>query len=250
VSVAAGQDDVTDAGLSFGSVARAYELVRPTYPGEVVEWLVPRGVHRIIDLGAGTGKFARALVDRGLDVVGVEPSAGMRETFANAVGGATVIAGSAEDIPLEDASVDAVVVAQAWHWVDSTRAVPEVARILRPGGSLGLVWNTRDEGEAWVAALSALFAEYAVTNELAGEPEVGPPFGPLDHYALRWRHPMTAEEIVDLFASRSYLITLPPDERAEALQQVRTLVMTHPDTAGRQQSNMPYVTRAFRAELP
>ncbi len=253
--MAAERDDVTvgpvtDARLSFGAVAQAYELARPTYPGDVVDWLIPRGTRRVVDLGAGTGKFTRALVDRGLDVVAVEPSAGMREVFAQTVAGAEVIAGSAEDIPLEDASVDAVVVAQAWHWVDSTRAVPEVARILRPGGSLGLVWNTRDEREAWVAALSALFAQYAVTNELASEPEVGPPFGPLDHYELRWRNPMTAEEIVDLFASRSYLITLSPEERAEALQQVRALVMTHPDTAGRQQINMPYVTRAFRAELP
>jgi SAM-dependent methyltransferase len=249
VSVAAEQDDVTDARLSFGAVAGAYELARPTYPDEVVDWLVPRGARRIIDLGTGTGKFARALVDRGLEVVGVEPSAGMRETFASAVSGATVIAGSAEDIPLEDASVDAVVVAQAWHWVDPARAVPEIARVLRPGGSLGLVWNTRDESEPWVAALSDVLAEHAVTNELDSEPEVGPPFSPLERYEIRWCNPMTAEGIVELFASRSYLITLSQEERAAALQQVRSLIMSHPDTAGRQEILMPYVTRAFRAEL-
>ena len=247
--MAAEQDGVTDAGLSFGAVAQAYELARPTYPGEVVDWLVPRGARRIIDLGAGTGKFARALVDRGLDVVGVEPSAGMRETFANVVSGATVITGSAEDIPLEDASVDAVVVAQAWHWVDPMRAVPEIARVLRPGGSLGLVWNTRDESEPWVAALSDVFAQYSVTNELDSEPEVGPPFGPLESYEVRWCNPTTAEGIVELFGSRSYLITLSREERAAALQQVRSLIMSHPDTVGREEIRLPYVTRAFRTEL-
>ena len=245
----ANDSETQPPGLSFGAAAGTYELVRPTYPGEVVDWLVPSAARRVIDLGAGTGKLTRTLVDRGFNVVAVEPSAGMREAFVTAVSGAPVIAGSAEDIPLADASVDAVVVAQAWHWVDPTRAAREVARVLRPGGSLGLVWNSRDEGEPWVAALSAILAQYAIPNEVHLGPEVGPPFRPLERFELKWHHPMTADGIVDLFASRSYLITLSQEERAEALQQVRALVGNHPDLAGHREIGMPYVTHAYRTAL-
>lgn len=172
----------------------------------------------------------------------------MREVFVNVVPGATVMAGSAEDIPLPDASADVVAVAQAWHWVDPAHAAPEVARVLRPGGSLCLVWNARDEDEPWVAALTVILAQYGANNESCLDPEVGPLFGPLERCEVRWSHPMTAQGIVDLFASRSYVIALSLNGRTEALEQVRELLRTHPDTRGRDEIQMPYVTRAFRAK--
>jgi SAM-dependent methyltransferase len=107
---------------SFGAAADAYERGRPPYPPEAIGWLLPEGVSRVLDLGAGTGKLTRQLRGRGLDVVAVEPSAGMREQLARAVPDVTVLAGTAEDIPLPDGSVDAVLVAQAWHWVDPGRS--------------------------------------------------------------------------------------------------------------------------------
>ena len=122
---------------SFGAAADAYERGRPPYPPEAVDWLLPPGASRVLDLGAGTGKLTRQLRDRGLDVIAVEPSAGMRDQLARAVPGVTVRAGSAEELPLAGGSVDVVLVAQAWHWVDRSRAVPEVARVLVPGGRLG-----------------------------------------------------------------------------------------------------------------
>src|SRR5580692_7460527 len=103
---------------SFGAAAATYERGRPPYPPEAVDWLLPDGATRVLDLGAGTGKLTRQLHDRGLDVIAVEPSAGMREELTRAVPGVAAYAGSAEEIPLPGSSVDAVLVAQAWHWVD------------------------------------------------------------------------------------------------------------------------------------
>ena len=144
---------------SFDSAAGLYERGRPPYPPAALDWLLPPGARRVLDLGAGTGKLTRQLVARGLDVVAVEPLDGMRAELARAVPGARVLAGSAERIPLADGAVDAVLAAQAWHWVDPARAVPEVARVLAPGGTLGLVWNERDERESWVAELGRIIGE-------------------------------------------------------------------------------------------
>ncbi len=121
-------------GLSFGAAAVTYERARPSYPDEAIDWLLPPGARRVLDLGAGTGKLTRGLRDRGLDVVAVEPSAGMRDQLARVLPGVRALAGTAERIPLAGHAVDAVLVAQAWHWVDPARAVPEAARVLAAGG--------------------------------------------------------------------------------------------------------------------
>ena len=138
---------------SFGAAAAEYERGRPPYPPEAIDWLLPPSPRRVVDLGAGTGKLTRQLHERGLDVVAVEPSAGMREQLARLLPAVPLLDGTAEAIPLADASVDVVLVAQAWHWVDPRRALPEVARVLSPGGRLGLVWNIRDERVDWVKQL-------------------------------------------------------------------------------------------------
>jgi len=151
----------------------------------------------VLDLGAGTGKLTRQLRDRGLDVVAVEPSEGMREQLARAVPGAAVYAGSAEQIPLPDHSVDAVLVAQAWHWVDRGRAVPEVARALVPGGRLGLVWNIRDEREDWVAELGRILHDPG-DHHRGDRGIVGPPFGPVEHRDVEWTHRLSRDELIDL----------------------------------------------------
>src|SRR5579875_2254998 len=146
------------AAQSFGGVADVYERARPSYPAEAVDWLVPAAARRVADVGAGTGKFTRGLTGRGFEVIAIEPSAGMRAELARVLPDVTLLAGSAEDIPVESGTLDAVLLAQAWHWVDRTRAVPEVARVLAPGGRLGLVWNIRDERVDWVLRLSEILA--------------------------------------------------------------------------------------------
>jgi SAM-dependent methyltransferase len=235
---------------SFGAAAQLYEQARPSYPAAVVDLLVPPGARRVVDLGAGTGKLTRVLLERGLDVVAVEPSAGMRAEFARVLPGVPVLDGRAEGLPLDDGSVDAVVAGQAWHWVDPARAVPEVARVLAPGGCLGLVWNLRSTDEPWLEQLDRLLGRTRAPGE--GDPEapvVGPPFGPLERRELSWRSELSREGVVELVASRSYALVLEPPERERLLAAVRRLLAEHPGTAGRDLVPMTYRTVCFRAFL-
>jgi SAM-dependent methyltransferase len=229
---------------SFGAAAAAYERGRPLYPPEAVAWLVPEGARTVVDLGAGTGKLTRALRAPGREVVAVEPSAGMREQFARVLPDVRVLEGTGESIPLPDSTADTLLCAQAWHWVDPERAVPEVARVLRPGGRIGLVWNYRDLTVPWVAELDGILrgAAEAPTGNIQVD-GVSEPFGPMERELFRWSHAMTAAEIVDMVASRSYVITLEPPARQDLLDRVRSLLdETRP-------AEMPYVTECFRAEL-
>jgi SAM-dependent methyltransferase len=233
---------------SFGAAADSYQRGRPQYPQTVVEWLVPRRARSVLDLGAGTGKLTRPLVEAGLKVTAVEPSQGMREQLAAAVPGATVLAGTAERIPLPDASVEAVVVAHAWHWFDQARAVPEVARVLVPGGTLSLVWNDRDETEPWMAALGAIMHRQAA-QVIDTSPRLGPPFGPPERMELRWQQLVTRQEILDMVASRSYVISMPAPERDELLGEAAELLSEHPDLSGRAEIALPYMARCTRVRL-
>lgn len=231
---------------SFGPAAAQYERGRPPYPAEAVEWLLPAGARRVLDLGAGTGKLTRELLRRGLEVTAVDPSDGMLAELGRVLPDVPALAGTAENIPLPDDSVDAVLVAQAWHWVDPARAVPEIARVLSPGGRIGLIWNLRDGREDWVRRLGELL----VSPELRRDPVVGPPFGAVEVRDFPWTHRISADKLLDLVASRSYIILLPSDERAAVLAQVRQLMATHPALVGRTEFDLPYVTQCARATLP
>ena len=236
-------------GRRFGEVADAYERGRPSYPVAIVDWLLSSRPDRVVDLGAGTGKFTRDLVGRVGEVVAVEPDAGMRAAMARVLPGVVALAGIAERIPLPDRSVDAVVAAQAWHWVDPAAAVPEVARILRPGGMLGLVWNDRDEGDPWVATLSAVLEEFGTNPDSGYEPVVGLPFGPLERTEVRWTSHVSVDGVVDMIASRSYVIALADVARSDLIARVRS----HARAAAAPSTGLVpvrYVTRAYRARLP
>ncbi len=236
---------------SFGGAADAYERGRPGYPQEALDWLLPPTARRVLDLGAGTGKLTRSLVERGLDVVAVEPLEGMRREFARALPGVPVLAGAAEAIPLDAGSVDAVVVGQAWHWVDVPRASAEAARVLTDGGRLGLVWNHREASRPWVAELERLIAEPAMGNrpDDDSEPTVGAPFRPPERHDVPWEDELDRPAVLDAVASRSYVITLPDDRREALLAGVRDLLGTHPDLAGRSRVRIPYVARCYRSTV-
>ena len=239
--------DVTDPAASFGPVADIYERGRPPYPAAALDWLLPSGTPRVIDLGAGTGQLTRLIRQRGLPVTAVEPSPGMRAQLATSVPGVPVVDGSAESMPLTAGSADAVLVAQAWHWVDPARAVPEVARVLAPGGRLGLLWNVRDDRADWVRRLDEIIGNRDGRSDL--EAVIGAPFGPARHESFAWTHRLGASTLLDLVASRSAVILLPPDERAALLREVRQLIATHPELVGRTEFALPFVTYCTRADL-
>jgi SAM-dependent methyltransferase len=234
--------------MSFGAVADAYERSRPSYPEEALDWLLPPGARKVLDLGAGTGKLTRSLVARGLEVVAVEPTPGMREQFARVLPGVELLDGTGESIPLPDGSVDAVLMAQAWHWVDPDTASPEVARVLRPGGTLGLLWNVRDAGVDWIARLDRLLPGPGEEQLGSLAPRVAAPFGPVERYDVRWSDPVSVASLIDLTRSRSWVIALDEEHRERVLEDVRAQAQARLDTTGT--LTLEYVTRCSRARRP
>ena len=154
---------------AFADVADAYERARPVYPEDAVRWLAGDDTRDVVDLGAGTGKLTRALVAFGHRVTAVEPLPEMLEQILTSAPGAFALLGSAEIIPLPDASADVVTCAQSFHWFEHAVALPEIARVLRPGGRLALVWNSRDDRDPWMSRLSAI-----IGNETVQETDVVP----------------------------------------------------------------------------
>ncbi|OBF15805.1 class I SAM-dependent methyltransferase [Mycobacterium kubicae] len=236
-----------DRSLSFGSAAAAYERGRPSYPPEAIDWLLPAAAHDVLDLGAGTGKLTTRLVERGLDVIAVDPVPEMLEVLRGSLPQTRALLGTAEEIPLPDNSVDAVLVAQAWHWVDPARAVPEVARVLRPGGTLGLVWNTRDERLGWVRELGEIIGRDG--DPVRDKVTLPEPFTDVSRHQVEWTNYVTPQALIDLVASRSYCITSPDEVRTKTLDRVRQLLATHPALANANGLAMPYVTVCVRATL-
>lgn len=229
---------------AFAEVAGAYERGRPGYPEEAVRWLAGDKPRDVVDLGAGTGKLTRALVQLGHRVTAIEPLPEMLELLPAAAPGAFATLGNAEVIPLPDAHADVVTCAQSFHWFDHRRALPEIARILRPGGRLALVWNTRDEEDPWVARLSAL-----IGNEAVGEDDSTVPidasglFGPVETATFRFEQQLDRDTLLELVLSRSYCAKLPPDEREPILRAVGEL---YDETAEAEEVRLPYLTECFR----
>ena len=244
-------DPRRERSLSFGSQAAAYERGRPSYPPEAVDWLLAPTdtwvARDVLDLGAGTGKLTTRLVERGLTVIAVDPIAEMLEMLRTALPDTPALLGSAEQIPLPDNAVDAVLVAQAWHWFDSERAVAEIARVLRPGGRLGVLWNTRDERSGWVKDFGRIVGlEHDRDNATVDLPE---PFTDIATHQVEWTNYITPQALIDYVASRSYCITSPAEVRARTLDEVRELLVSHPSLANATGLAMPYITVCVRATL-
>ncbi|KUI32722.1 class I SAM-dependent methyltransferase [Mycobacterium sp. GA-2829] len=237
----------TDPSLSFGAQAAAYERGRPSYPPEAIDWLLPGGAHTVLDLGAGTGKLTTRLVERGLDVIAVDPIPEMLEVLTGSLPDTPALLGTAEEIPLDDDSVDAVLVAQAWHWFDPERAIKEVSRVLRPGGRLGLVWNTRDERMGWVKDLGRIIGHE--NDPFTDRVSLPKPFTGIERHHVEWTNYLTPQALIDLVASRSYCITSPADVQTRTLDRVRELLATHPALVNATGLALPYVTVCIRATL-
>ncbi len=249
--------DIHAAAHGFESGASAYERGRPDYPHEVTDWLsesLRLGPGKtVLDLGAGTGKFTRYLTATGATVIAVEPVDGMRAKLVATMPEVHALAGTAETIPLPDASVDALVCAQAFHWFASKAALAEMSRVLRPGGRLGLIWNMRDESNPWVAAISEIIHPYEgdAPRAYKGTWKAAfpvPTLSPLEMQRFPYGHTGTPEDvIVNRTLSTSFIAKLPDSERESVATRLRQLIAVHPDLRDKAEVTYPYVTETYTA---
>ena len=240
--------DAESRRLSFGRRAADYDRFRPGYPRPAVAWALGAVPRRVVDLGAGTGLMSEVLLGCGHDVIAVEPDEGMRQQLAARHGGRIqAMDGSAEGIPVDDSSFDAVVVAQAFHWFELDTALPEIARVLRPGGALVIVWNVRDDDVEWVEQLSRIVGRVDARSGSRDEgvPRIEPWFASVERGDFPYQQPLDSASLERLVDTYSY-VALSPD-REEILQQVRELAGMHPSLAGRASFALPYVTTVYRA---
>ena len=239
-------------GTSFGAVAQIYDASRPTYPAQSAQWLVgvpPTGNGiDVADVGAGTGKMTAVLLGLGHRVTAIEPDEGMLSLLRRKFPQATAFVGTAERLPLLDASVDAVVVAQAFHWVDKAVAFVEIARVLRPGGWLGVVWNDRDESDEWTPQISRAWGERAEIVGASFEHAVPehPRFGPVERHHSSHSQELDEDGLVALTASRSYVIALPAEERDRLFDDMRSLFARHRYATGEPGITIRYTTHSYR----
>jgi ubiquinone/menaquinone biosynthesis C-methylase UbiE len=243
------------ASIGFQRAADAYERGRPDYPTAAVEHLlrmlkIGPGA-RVVELGAGTGKFTKALVASGAEVVAVEPVEAMRRKLGELLPGISLVDGTAEAIPLAEDSVDAVVAAQAFHWFRTDEAVGEIHRVLKAGGGLGLIWNARDESSEWGRELTRIIeAHEGSTPRYKSfawrEPfDTGHLFSPLQKAEFPHVQTMSREALQDRVGSISFIAALPDTEREAVLNQVRELVGRDAGNRAESKISLPYRTDVY-----
>ena len=247
------------AQVGFGREAQAYERSRPSYPPDAVAWLVDRLRIRpgavVADLAAGTGKLTRLLTPSRASVIAIEPISEMSHVLRHILPDLPIAAGTAEALPIRAASLDAVCAAQAFHWFDADPAFAELARVLRPGGRVGILWNARDRSVDWVDRVwaimdeverSAPWRDHENWRESALGDRAG--FGPVRSAVFRHEHPMTPEGVVDRIRGVSHVAALPAPELTAVLDDIRQVLATHPQTRGRGELRIPYRTDCFWTE--
>jgi SAM-dependent methyltransferase len=216
----------------------------------------------VVELGSGTGKFTRSLARLGAARVAIEPTAGMRRVFARTVPDVPALRGTAEAIPLPDGFADAVVAAQAFHWFDPDRALPEIARVLRRHGSIGMIWNLRDESVGWSRGISDIIGPYRSpdidprvdTAPTTRDPRwrrairaPGSPFGRLHRRTFRHVQRAPRATFVLRVLSVSIIAVQPEEERRRVARRVKALLDSDPATRGRAMLEMPYRTDVYWA---
>ena len=244
---------------SFGMVADEYNRLRSAPCAVALDWLVPEEATEVLEIGAGTGILTRLLAERVDHLIAVEPDDRMRAVLAQADGRIEVLAGQAEKIPAGSTSVDVVIAQSAWHWVDESRAIPEVARVLRPGGRLSLVWTGPDRSVDWMRSLWAggiIFSpdektevdsrrkrRHLVNVDVGGTS----PFLQPETKLFRWTRPMAKADLVALAATYSTVITMEESTRREHLESMTRFLDTDEALSGLETIDVPMRSYCWRA---
>lgn len=241
-------DDIlrTRRAKTFGGVADVYERTRPGYPDEAVLWMTGSSPTKVLDLGAGTGKLTERVLGLGHHAVALDPDANMLRPLRKQIRGARIVQACAERIPFASRTFDTIVVGQAFHWFDLEQALPEMARVLRPGGVLALVWNIRDESVPWVRRLGRLIGSEEMESPAEMLEESGL-FDGVEHETFRHWQQIFRDSLMGLVESRSYVAELGEADRAKVLDKVGELY----DDYGRGHDGMllPYHCDAFRCRV-
>jgi len=237
----------------FSIEAQAYARGRPDYPAGVLPWFLRRiECRRVVDMGAGTGKFTALLAQNCTEVIAVEPGDAMRFLLEAYLPSLCAIDGNAEAIPLDTASADALFCAQAFHWFATNAALEEIHRVLTPGGMLGLVWNVRDESVDWVAAITEIITPYEINvpRFYTGDwRKIFPSthFSALESASFAHTHIGPAQEvIIDRIMSVSFIASLPEIEKCKVNFQLQSLIASHSALRDQEIIEFPYITEAYR----
>jgi SAM-dependent methyltransferase len=238
---------MTDPALSFGTFAASYDRGRPSYPAEAVAWALGEKPLRVLELGAGTGKLTEVLVGLGHEVFATEPDEQMLDVLSAKLPDVRATVGSAEQIPAADQQYDAVVTGQAFHWFDLDRALPEIARVLAPGGRIVVIHNQRDKRIPWVRRLDAMIGRPEQKVSPTADLDDSGLFSAVEENEFRFWQVINRESIQDLVLSRSNLNTATDEER----EAKRAEVLAFYDDYGRGMDGMqlPYRCRVFRSAV-
>jgi len=254
---------------SFGQAAVQYERYRPGPPADAVDWLVPARVDTLVDVGAGTGALTRLLIGRADRVIAVEPDERMRAVLTSEVAGATVVEGRGESMPIDDRIADAVLASSSWHWVEPEPALREVARVLKPGGFLGAIWAGPDQESPFMLQAQALLGEIDRDPHSAGQASEmleamstgryrsmatlqvpdGLPFSDPVHEVFLWEMSLTADDLIGLLGTLSWVILKEPDQREALFTTARRLLRDALALEGDATVDLTFRCDAYRADL-
>lgn len=233
-------------GAAFAAGGSLYDAVRPSYPAQAVDFMVPENARDAVDVGAGTGILSVELAARGLRTTAVDPSEDMLAQLRAKSGQVSTVLATAEQTSLPTESFDVATAAQAWHWVEAQAASAEASRILRPGGRLALVWNQLDVRVPWVHRLSRIMHAGDV-HRPGFVPGIGPEFTDWESLGLHWEQTVTPELLIELAKSRSYYLRAVAPIRARVEGNLSWYLYEHLGHGPGEQLGLPYFTHAWRA---
>jgi SAM-dependent methyltransferase len=258
---------------SFGAVASTYERFRPGPPAAAIAWMLPDSARTVVDLGAGTGAMTKDLLGKVDRVIAIEPDDRMRAIMENNLPGVTALRGTGESMPLDTSSVDVVLASSCWHWMDADRALQETARVLVPGGTLGVVWAGPDPDGPFVSQAQAMLSgmssdQRGSSTSSDSDADLGREvmdtknrvetvlripddslFAQPAHKSLTWDVALTADELIGLLGTFSWIITMPDERRIHVISEARRVLRDGLGISGDVTVDVQYRSESWRTHL-